>query len=218
MKHIGFIILISCILCFSACSSDSDSVNNKDAEPVASSVGFSEPSSTSSSEPTVEHKRVIFEVENYGNFVIETFPEHAPDTVKHFLSLVSDGYYNGFAISQIIPGDIMLTSEESTETSSASDATFCNTVNGEFALNGRSNTLKLDKYTVALTHIPEEYDSGMAQFMIILSDNNEYSGKYAGFGRVVEGQDVIDKIVAASCDYNGKPNSPIVMKKVYINE
>ena len=54
--------------------------------------------------------------------------------------------------------------------------------------------------------------------MIMLSDNHDMDGKYAGFAKVVEGMEVVNKIIASDFDSDGKPVSPIVMKKVYINE
>ena len=54
--------------------------------------------------------------------------------------------------------------------------------------------------------------------MIFLSDTHGLDGYFGGFAVVVEGMDVIEKIVSAETDTNNKPISPIVMKKVYITE
>ncbi len=205
-----FLLLVTCCI-FVACSSDSD-VDDSSAQgvPVVENVV------TSAAAP--EHTFVTFETQFHGKFVVETYPEHAPETVRHFLELVDGGFYNGFTIEQIRHSEALVTSESSPALKSDSAAALNTTVSGEFTKNGRSNALKLEKYTVALNHIPTEYDSGSAQFMIMLTSSHDFDGEYAGFGKVVQGTDVIDKIAGSEVDRTGAPVSPIVMKKVYINE
>ena len=163
-----------------------------------------------------EHTFVTFEVEGYGKFVVETYPECAPETVKHFLSLVESGHYNGFSFDKITPSKTLLSSETSSHNSSSDSGSKPSAIAGEFYANGKSNTLKLDKYTLALNHIEGNYDTGVSQFMIMLTSSHDFDGQYAGFAKVVEGNEVIDRIAGSETDENGKPVSPIVMKKVYI--
>lgn len=200
-------------------SSSDSSLSSDIEEPIIdSSVESDVDMSMDSSANSQYHQRVTFEVENFGNFVVETYPEYAPDTVNHFLNMVKSGYYNGFAVSEINPGDMILTSESPVELGLSSDLSDPGSVYGEFSENGRSNGLNLERYSLVLNHIPTENDSARAQFMILLSDGDKYEGKYAGFAKVVEGFEIIDRISGSACDKNGAPNSPIVMKNVYINE
>ena len=205
-----FLLLISCCI-FAACSSGNDAsdASNQDAPVVENVV-------TSAAAP--EHTFVTFETQSHGKFVVETYPEHAPETVRHFLELVDGGFYNSFTIEQIRHSEALVTSESSPALRSDSAAALATTVSGEFTKNGRSNALKLEKYTLALNHIPTQYDSGSAQFMIMLTSSHDFDGEYAGFGKVVQGTEVIDKIAGSEVDRKGTPVSPIVMKKVYINE
>ena len=209
-KAISLILIFATIFSLTACSKDENKEEGTTLDPIAMDSVM-----TSEGEP--ERVRVSFEVENYGNFVVETYPEHAPDTVNHFLELVDNGCYNGYTIERINPGFSILTSSYSGELTSDSAAGFNNTVSGEFLANGRSNALKLERYTLALNHIPSYNNSGMGQFMIFLSANHDLDGKYAGFAKVVEGTQVIDKISGVETDSSQRPVSPIVMKKVYIN-
>lgn len=171
-----------------------------------------------SSDAAPEHDTVTFEVENFGKFVVETFPEYAPETVAHFLSLVKSGFYNGFTIEQIDHSFAMFSSKTSQDLSSDSAADFNYLIPGEFTENGRSNNLLLEKYTLALYHAPNQNDSAMAQFMIFLTNDHEVNGSYAGFAKVTEGTDVIDRMAGTLVDASDAPVSPIVMKNVYINE
>ena len=162
----------------------------------------------------VEHERVCFEIEDYGEFVVETYPEYAPETVAHFLKLVEEGFYDGFTIDEIVPGFKLQTSEINTETNEECPET----VTGEFFKNGITNELKLTKGVLAMKYPSGQFNAARAQLMLFLSDTHGLDGWFGGFAMVVEGMDVIDEIAAAERDTNDAPVSPIVMKKVYIEE
>ena len=209
IKLVSLILIIASL--FVACSGKNNTTSNNDTDPINI-----ESVMTSAAIP--EHTFVTFETESHGKFVVETYPEYAPETVRHFLSLVESGYYNGFTIDTIDHSNFLLSSETS-EAFSSNDPTAAkpSTIVGEFIKNGKSNTLKLEKYTLALNHIEDNYDTGKAQFMIMLTSNHDLDGEYAGFARVIEGKEVIDKMAGSEVNINGKPVLPIVMKNVYIN-
>lgn len=209
-KIIAVMLILAVVFSFVSCSENEEKETGTTLEPIALDSVV-----TSEAEP--ERTRVTFEVENYGNFVVETYPEHAPETVNHFLELVDNGFYNGYTIEKIDPGLGILSSSYSQDLTSDSAAGFNNTVSGEFTKNGRSNSLKLEKYVLALNHIPSDYNSAMSQFIIFLSSNHDMDGEYAGFAKVVEGTQIIDRIAGAETSSSDTPVSPIVMKKVYIN-
>lgn len=192
---------------FTSCSSE-DKPKQEDTIPNT----FYEDTSVTS-DALSEHKTVTLEIENYGKIVCETYSEYAPQTVKHFLELVENEVYNDFSIEKIVPGKYILTSENSSVQNNSIP-----TINGEFYKNGYTNNMDISKYTLVLNHIPGQYNSASAQFMIVLSDNNDYEGEYAPFAKVIDGESVLNKIICTDTDDNGKPVSPIVMKKVYINE
>lgn len=205
MKNIkkALLILLSlCLVLTAACSSDEKSSSG--------SVHTNEKIVGSSAE--VVHTKVSFEVENYGIFTVETYPEYAPETVAHFLKLVRSGYYNGMNFEKIIPGNWLVSSDLTTLSSGECKET----VTGEFYKNGYSNELPLTRGTLALCYLPGEYNSARAQFMILLSDKPELEGEYAGFAKIVENSAVFDKIVSTAINADGTPVSPIVMKNVYV--
>ncbi|MBR5507122.1 MAG: peptidylprolyl isomerase [Clostridia bacterium] len=209
IKAISLILIFALAFSLAACSKEEINEEKINLDPIAVDSVV-----TSEGEP--ERVKVAFEIENYGEFVVETYPEHAPDTVNHFVELVDNGCYNGYTIEKVDPGLAIFSSDYSAELTSDSAAGFNNTVNGEFHSNGRSNALKLERYTLALNRIPSDNDSGMSSFMIFLSSNHDMDGEYAGFAKVIEGTQIIDKIAGVETDSSGKPVLPIVMKKVYI--
>lgn len=145
---------------------------------------------------------VSMEIENYGTIKMELYPDAAPNTVKNFIKLINEGYYNGLTFhrveeSLIQGGDIAGDGTGSTEYA----------INGEFSENGYDNTLKFERGTVGLARqdytyysslnpnlVEEGYNSGYAQFFIMAKDENSFNGYYTAFGKVIEGMEIIDEI------------------------
>ncbi len=209
MKNLNkaFILVFALVLCLcSGCSSKPENANGKQ---IHTSDVF-----VSASDGSVNHVNICFDIENYGTFTVETYPEYAPETVSHFIKLVQSGYYNGSIFEKIIPGHSMISSSDTV----LSSGECRETVTGEFFKNGISNELPLTRGTLAMCYLPGEYNSATASFMMILEDGLNLDGEYAGFAKVIDGIPVFDKVTSARITTEGTPVSPIVMKKVYIKE
>ena len=126
-----------------------------------------------------------------GNIVIETYPEKAPITVKNFESYVNKGFYNDTIFHRVIDG-FMIQGGGFTKDMSQKQTDAPIKIESD-------NGLKNKKYTIAMarTSIP---DSATSQFFINVKNNDflDYTGQsnpgYCVFGKVIEGQDVVDKI------------------------
>ncbi|MBO7288455.1 MAG: peptidylprolyl isomerase, partial [Clostridia bacterium] len=159
MKNLkkALIIVLTFSLMFTAsCSSNEE--NKKEG------IHSNEKIVSSSAEAV--HTKVCFEVENYGIFTVETYPEYAPESVAHFLKLVKSGYYNGMEFSKINSGHSVVSSDVTVHSSGECRET----VTGEFYKNGYSNEMPLTRGTLCFTYLPGEYNSARSQFMILLSD------------------------------------------------
>ena len=200
-----FIIVLTVIFCLMcACSAQKEVSEEKKVETADRVV--------TSSGNTIKNTQVIFEIENYGNMVVETYPQYAPETVAQFLTLVKMGYYDGMSIDKINPGFSMEVSNKT----ALSSGEYTDSITGEFAKNGYSNDLSLSRGTLAMCYLPGEYNSATSKFMIILNNDLGIDGAYAGFAKVVDGSSVFEQISKLAPDADGRPVSPIVMKKVYI--
>ncbi|MNI54543.1 Peptidyl-prolyl cis-trans isomerase A [compost metagenome] len=60
-------------------------------------------------------------------------------------------------------------------------------------------------------------DSAGSQFFIMVANSPHLDGQYAGFGKVIEGLDVVDEIVSAKTDFSDKPYEDQVMKEVKVD-
>ena len=135
---------------------------------------------------------VIIEMENGQKIKIELYPEHAPETVKNFLELCGRGFYNGLIFHRVIPGFMIQGGGFDTEY----DHKEADSIYGEFAANGFvQNTLKHTRgvLSMARTNVP---DSASSQFFLMHRDSPHLDAQYAAFGKVIEGEEVIDAIAA----------------------
>jgi peptidyl-prolyl cis-trans isomerase A (cyclophilin A) len=149
-----------------------------------------------------------------GEVVIELYPDKAPVTVQNFLGYVNSGFYRGTIFHRVIPGFMIqgggLTASLEPKPTQAP------------IKNEATNGLKNDRGTVAMarTAAPE---SATAQFFINVADNNFLNHRdasaqgfgYAVFGRVIQGMDVVDKIVASPTTTVG-PHQNVPVKPVVI--
>ena len=174
---------------------------------------------------TYEGKNPIatIQIEDYGTIKLELNPEYAENTVKNFIVLSNNGFYDGLTFHRIMKdfmiqgGDIngdgtgspnLSAIDKNIEKGSSEDITY--NIDGEFAINGyENNTLKLEKGVIAMARtdytqyayyygrelIEKGYNSAGSQFFIMTTDDNiSLTGYYAGFGKVIEGYDVLEKL------------------------
>ena len=167
----------------------------------------------------VQNPIATIEIENYGTIKVELYPDQAPNTVTNFIKLANNGFYDGTTFHRTIP-DFMIQGgdKKGNGTGSASlkdldenleDKEY--TIKGEFIANKINNTLKLERGVIAMCRsdygslssqlTTKGYDSGSSQFFIVHGDKNNISGMYAGFGKVIEGLDIVDKIANTEVFY-----------------
>lgn len=155
---------------------------------------------------------VTFEMENGDIIKAELYPEIAPNTVNNFVSLVSKGYYNGLIFHRVINGFMIQ--------GGCPDGTGMGgpgySIKGEFAQNGFENNLKHTEgvLSMARSMMP---DSAGSQFFIMHKNSPHLDGAYAAFGKVIEGQDIVNKIAETNTDYSDRPLTPQVMKSVTVD-
>ena len=154
---------------------------------------------------------VTIEMENGDIMKAELYPEIAPNTVNNFISLVKQGYYDGIIFHRVIRG-FMIQGGDPQGTGVGGPGY---SIKGEFSGNGFKNDLKHTPgvLSMARTMMP---DTAGSQFFIMHETSPHLDGQYAGFGKVIEGLDVVNKIAAVATDYMDKPLEPQVMKKVQL--
>lgn len=155
---------------------------------------------------------VTIEMENGDIIKAELYPEIAPNTVKNFISLVKKGYYDGLIFHRVINGFMIQGGCPDGTGMGGPDYS----IKGEFAQNGFANDLKHTEgvLSMARSMMP---DSAGSQFFIMHKNAPHLDGAYAAFGKVIEGQDIVNKIATTQTDYSDRPLKKQVMKKVTVD-
>ncbi len=156
-----------------------------------------------------------------GDILLELYPEQAPVTVANFLQYVQDGFYDGTIFHRVINGFMIQ--------GGGFDAQMRQKPTRAPIKNEADNGLSNDAYTIAMARTPVP-DSATSQFFINVANNKNlnHTGKtpagwgYTVFGRVVQGQDVVDAIKAVPTTtkgfHNDVPVEPVIILKATVVE
>jgi len=146
---------------------------------------------------------------NFGAITLELDEAKAPESVKNFLNYVNDGFYNNTLFHRVID-DFMIQGggfEPGMKQKNAKAP----------IKNEAANGLKNDTYTIAMARTSDVH-SATSQFFINVTNNGflNYQSDtsqgfgYCVFGKVTEGQDVVDKIKKVKTgNASGHQNVPI---------
>jgi peptidyl-prolyl cis-trans isomerase B (cyclophilin B) len=156
---------------------------------------------------------------NFGDFTLELNAEKAPITVANFLHYVESGFYENVIFHRVIDGFMIQ--------GGGFDLNMKQKPTEAEIKNEANNGLANDKYSIAMarTSVP---DSASSQFFINAADNdflNHTSPTSSGwgycvFGKVVEGMDVVDKIIkvktTSKAGHRDVPVEPVIIEKANI--
>ena len=127
-----------------------------------------------------------------GTFMIEMFPEDAPNTVKNFLELVESGYYDGIVFHRIIPGFMIQGGDPNTKNPEYPQQQWGQGGPG-YTIDAEFNTLQHDRGMVSMARSQHPNSAG-SQFFIVHNDSNFLDGQYTVFGRLVTGTHSLDAL------------------------
>ena len=156
---------------------------------------------------------VVIEMDNGRVIRIELDPGAAPVTVANFEKLVRQKFYDGLTFHRVIPGFMIQGGDPKGNGTGGSREH----IRGEFAANGFSNPIKHVRGVISMARASDP-NSASSQFFIMHDDAPHLDGNYAAFGRVVDGMGVVDEIASVRTDFRDKPVTPVVMKRVFIEE
>lgn len=168
------------------------------------------PGPASAAQPQVEFTT------NFGNFVVELYPDKAPRTVENFLEYVHDGFYHETLFHRVI--DRFIVQGGSFRPDLSQKRSY------DPIANEANNGLRNERGTLAMARAFKP-DSAAAEFFINLNDNktlNYYKPEpalmgYCVFGRVIRGMDVIDRIAKVPTRVEGQltdlPRDNVIIHK-----
>ena len=149
---------------------------------------------------------------NKGTIKFELLEDEAPKTTENFRLLAERGYYDGVIFHRVIKGFMIQGGDPlgmGVGGESAWGGTFKDEINPQSELYNRG----YKRGTVAMAN--RGPNTNGSQFFIMHQDN-PLPPSYTIFGRVLEGQDVVDAIATTQTGAGDKPSQPVTMEKVTV--
>ena len=138
----------------------------------------------------MNHPVIKITVKGFGEMTAELYPEVAPLTVANFVKLAKENFFDGLIFHRVIRGFMLQGggyNEQMEEKNTPA-------IRGEFAANGfKQNTLKHTRGVLSMARTSDP-NSASSQFFIMHAAAPYLDGQYAGFGKVIEGDAIIDQI------------------------
>ncbi|MBL8180983.1 MAG: peptidylprolyl isomerase [Blastocatellia bacterium] len=147
----------------------------------------------------------------YGVIDIELFPESAPETVRNFLNLVATGFFDTTTFSRVVPGFVIQGGNAWTRTTPITK-TMGNRARRQ--LIDEPNSIRHERGILSMAKT-DEPNSATTDFFILLETASYLDNKFAAFGRVTKGMDVVDAINKAPVTEE-KPEKPVRLKTAKI--
>ena len=138
--------------------------------------------------------------------VFELYPELAPITVKNFADTVRSGFYDGLARGRIVKDYVIQAGSPDNDIMTDSEWH----IKGEFEENGIPNPVEHKRGALSMAR-DDDYDTAGTQFFVVHQDAHKLDGRYAAFGQMVSGFEVLDAIAEVPT-YGAKTwNKPVDM-------
>ncbi len=140
---------------------------------------------------------------NHGAIALELYPEDAPKTVENFVTLASDGFYDGVIFHRVIP-DFMIQGGDPTGTGRGGPG---------YQFEDEFNDRKVVPGALAMANAGPNTNG--SQFFIVTADAASWlDGKHTVFGKVTDGMDVVDAISQVPRDGMDRPNDEVTIERV----
>ena len=156
-------------------------------------------------------KKFRIELENGGVMAGELYEDVAPITVANFEKLASEGFYDGLIFHRVIPG-FMIQGGCPNGNGMGGPG---HTIKGEFNMNGVENNIKHERGVLSMARAMDP-NSGGSQFFVMVETSPHLDGQYAAFGKVIEGMEEADKIVAQPRNAMDCPHEKQIIKTIVI--
>lgn len=150
--------------------------------------------------------RCIIRTRGFGEMVFRLYPEYAPITVENFVRTARSGFYDGLAWCRIVKGYVIQAGSPDNDIMTDSDWH----IKGEFAENGVSNPLQHIRGALSMAR-DDGFDTAGTQFFVVHQDAHKLDGRYAAFGEMDSGFEVLDAIASQPTCGPETWNKPVKM-------
>lgn len=155
---------------------------------------------------------VTITMKDGGVIKAELYPEKAPNTVNNFISLVRHKFYDGLTFHRVIEGFMIQGGDPAGNGTGGPGYSIA----GEFRMNGfTKNDIKHLRGVLSMARSMLPNSAG-SQFFIMHENASHLDGRYAAFGKVIEGMKEVDKIASVRTDMRDRPLEDQVMETVTV--
>jgi cyclophilin family peptidyl-prolyl cis-trans isomerase len=159
--------------------------------------------------PSVSTNPVAIVETSMGTFKIELFADKAPHTVQNFIELVNRGFYKNMIFHRVVAGFVIQTGDPTGTGRGGSERSIKLEIHPD---------LKHDRAGIVGMARSQDPDSATSQFYITLGPAPHLDGKYAIFGRVIEGLEVVMAIGQVEVGPGDRPVVPVELKSISLQQ
>ena len=150
--------------------------------------------------------KCIITTEGFGDMDFDLFPEIAPITTENFVKTAESGFYDGLAWCRIVKDYVIQAGSPDNDIMTDSEWH----IKGEFAQNGIENPIPHKRGALSMAR-DDGFDTAGTQFFVVHQDAHKLDGRYAAFGQLTEGFEVLDRIAALPTYGPESWNKPVKM-------
>jgi cyclophilin family peptidyl-prolyl cis-trans isomerase len=204
---VGTMLLISC-----GGPKSGQQAESPKAPPPSSAPPTPQPSAPPPSPPpppSVSTNPVAIVETSMGTFKIELFADKAPHTVQNFIELVNRGFYKNMIFHRVVAGFVIQTGDPTGTGRGGSEKSIKLEIHPD---------LKHDRAGIVGMARSQDPDSATSQFYITLGPAPHLDGKYAIFGRVIQGLEVVMAIGQVEVGPGDRPVVPVELKSISLQQ
>ena len=153
-----------------------------------------------------------------GEMVVQFWPDAAPNTIENFKKLARAGFYDGTTFHRIVKG-FMIQGGDPNSKDPAKEESYGQGGPG-YKIKAEFNHHSHNRGVISMARGPDP-DSAGSQFFICLAPVPRLDGQYTTFGKLIKGEDVLEKIGNTPVTRNSmgemsKPTKRVVIEKIDI--
>lgn len=144
--------------------------------------------------------------QGFGDMVFTLYPQYAPLTVESFVKVARSGFFNGLGWCRIVKDYVIQSGSPDNDIMTDSDFH----LKGEFRENGVDNPLPHIRGALSMAR-DDDFDTAGTQFFVVHKDAHKLDGRYAAFGQMTQGFEVLDAIAQVETSGPETWNKPLKM-------
>jgi peptidyl-prolyl cis-trans isomerase B (cyclophilin B) len=180
---------------------------------ISMSICYSQ--KTKEDKSMVEREVAVIETK-FGNIIIDFFENVAPKHITQIKKLISEKFYDSLYFHRVIPGFVVQGGDPNTRDTIRSNDGMGQA--GQQTIPAEFSSIPHKRGILSTARKPNDINSATSQFFICVADLPQLDGQYTIFGKIIEGMEIVDKIVNVPRDKKDNPNEPVYMKKVYLKK